>query len=244
MSEVEPNKVVMVIVAHEDDAEFGCAGAVALWVREGWDAYYVICADGGSGGPDDATDVSQAARQKVVETRKQEQRNAGVALGLKDVYFLGYPDGQLEPSLALRRDIVRLLRTHKPARVICQSPDRSWSPTFIIQRYHHDHLAAGRATLEAIYPSSQNPWDFPELMQEGLKPHKVSEIYIMGAPVENHTIDTTSVMDVKMRALHAHASQFAGGGEEVEQMLRSIDGENGKQHNYSYAESFHLVKNE
>ena len=86
MSESEQNKVAMVVVAHEDDAEFGCAGTVALWVREGWDIYYVICADGGSGGSDTATDVSPAARQRVVETRKQEQRNAGVALGLKDVY--------------------------------------------------------------------------------------------------------------------------------------------------------------
>ncbi len=244
MSDLAQNKVAMVIVAHEDDAEFACAGTVALWVRDGWAVYYVICADGGSGGPDDATDVSPEARQHVIETRKQEQRDAGVALGLKDVYFLGYPDGQLEPSLALRKDIVRLLRTHKPSRVICQSPDRSWTPSLIIQRYHHDHLAAGRATLEAIYPSSQNPWDFPELMQEGLKPHKVSEIYITGAPIQNYAVDITSVMEVKMQALHAHVSQFINGGDDVEQLIRSIDSENGKRYTYTYAEEFHLVKNE
>ncbi len=244
MSNAEQKNVAMVVVAHEDDAEFGCAGTVALWVREGWDVYYVICADGGSGGPDDATDVSQEARQKIVETRKQEQRNAGAVLGLKDVYFLGYPDGQLEPSLALRKALVRLLRIHKPARVICQSPDRSWTPSLIIQRYHHDHIAAGRATLEAIYPSAQNPWDFPELLQEGLSPHKISEIYIMGAPVENSSVDTTSAMETKMQALHAHTSQFAGGGEDVEQLLRSIDGETGKRYGHTYAEGFHLVKNE
>ncbi len=244
MSDLEQNKTAMVIVAHEDDAEFGCAGTVALWVRDGWSVYYVICADGGSGGSDDATDVSPEARQRVVETREQEQRNAGAVLGLKDVYFLGYPDGQLEPSLALRKDLVRLLRTHKPSRVLCQSPDRSWTPSLIIQAYHHDHLAAGRATLEAIYPSSQNPWDFPELMQEGLKPHKVSEIYIMGAPVQNYAVDITSAMDVKMQALHAHVSQFINAPDDVEQMIRSFNSESGKRYTYTYAEEFHLAKNE
>ena len=244
MSESEQNKVAMVVVAHEDDAEFGCAGTVALWVREGWDIYYVICADGGSGGSDTATDVSPAARQRVVETRKQEQRNAGVALGLKDVYFLGYPDGQLEPSLEMRRDIVRLLRQHKPSRVFCQSPDRSWTPTYIIQMHHRDHLAAGRATLEAIYPASQNPWDFPELMQEGLKPHKVSEVYVMGAPTQNVAIDITPVIEIKMQAIRAHVSQFENGTIEVEQMIREFGTEMGKKYGYEYAEEFHLVKND
>ncbi|GAC1423412.1 MAG: PIG-L family deacetylase [Ktedonobacteraceae bacterium] len=243
MSESEQNKVVMVIVAHEDDAEFACAGTIAIWVREGWDAYYVICADGGSGGPDDATDVSPTARQRIVETRKHEQRNAGTALGLKNVYFLGYPDGQLEASLEMRRDIVRLLRQRKPSRVICQSPDRSWTPSYILQRDHRDHLIAGRATLEAIYPASQNPWDFPELMQEGLQPHKVSEVYIAGAPVQNFAIDITPVIDIKMQALRAHVSQFENGTLEVEQMIRDFGKETGKKYGYAYAEEFHLVKN-
>jgi len=244
MSDSEQNKVAMVVVAHEDDAEFGCSGTAALWVRDGWDVYYVICADGGSGGSDTATDVSPAARQRVVETRKQEQRNAGAVLELKDVYFLGYPDGQLEPSLEMRRDIVRLLRQHKPSRVICQSPDRSWTPSYILQMYHRDHLIAGRATLEAIYPASQNPWDFPELMQEGFKPHKVSEVYIMGAPAQNFAVDITSVIDIKMQALRAHVSQFENDTIEVEQMIREFGKETGKKYDYTYAEEFHLVKNE
>ncbi len=243
MSESEQNKVVMVVVAHEDDAEFACAGTIATWVRDGWDAYYVICADGGSGGSDNATDVSPEARQRVVETRKQEQRNAGKVLGLKDVYFLGYPDGQLEPSLEMRRDIVRLLRQHKPSRVICQSPDRSWTPEYILQGDHRDHLTAGRATLEAIYPASQNPWDFPELMQEGLKPHKVSEVYIVSAPVQNFAVNITPVIDIKMQALRAHVSQFENGTIEVEQMIRDFGVEIGKKYGYEYAEEFHLAKN-
>ncbi len=244
MSEQEQNKVAMVIVAHEDDAEFDGAGTAALWARDGWAVYYVICADGGSGGSDDATDVSSFARQEIVETREKEQRAAGAILGLKGVFFLGYPDGQLQPSLELRRDIVRLLRRHRPSRVICQSPDRSWTPSLIIQRYHPDHLAAGRATLEAIYPASQNPWDFPELMHEGLKPHKVSEIFITGAPVQNYAIDITSTMDLKMKALHAHISQLGNSDRDFEEFLRSFAAEIGKKYGYTYAEEFHRVENQ
>lgn len=241
MSEQEHSKVAMVIVAHADDAEFDGAGTAALWVREGWNVYFVVCADGGSGGPGDAIEVSSAARQRLVETRKQEQRNAGAVIGLKDVFFLGYPDGQLQPTLELRRDIVRLLRRYRPSRVICQSPDRSWTPWLIIQRYHPDHLAAGRAVLEAIYPASENLWDFPELLQEGLKPHKVSEIYITVPPVANYAVDITSTIDIKMAALREHASQNGDHFSDIEKLLRSIDAESGKRYGYAYAEEFHRV---
>lgn len=244
MTEQEQNKVAMVIVAHQDDAEFDGAGTVALWVRDGWEVYYVICADGGSGGPDDATDVSPQTRQKIVETREQEQRAACEILGVRDVFFLRHPDGQLQPSLELRRDIVRLLRRYRPARVICQSPDRAWTPALIIQRYHADHLAAGRATLEAIYPTSQNPWDFPELLEEGLMPHKVSEIYITVPPVVNYTVDISTTMDQKMAALQAHKSQVGEHFADLEKMLRGFDAEAGQRFGAAYAEEFHRVLND
>ncbi len=243
MSEQEENKVAMVICAHADDAEFGCSGTAALWTREGWDVYYVICTDCGGGGSDDATDVGPAARQQVVETRKKEQQASGEVLGLKGVVFLDYPDGQLQPTLELRRDLVRLLRRYRPGRVICQSPDYSWTPALNIRRYHPDHRAAGRAALDAIYPASQNPWDFPELlMHEGLKPHKISEIYIMGAPVANYAVDISTTMDIKMAALRAHSSQVGDHIDELEQRLRSIDAETGKRHSVAYAEEFHRVE--
>ena len=133
MKRTEQNKVAMVIVAHPDDAEFGAAGTVATWVRDGWDVYYVICTDATGGGPDDATDVGPAAKRRISDTRKSEQRAAGEVLGLKDVFFLDYPDGQLYPSIELRRDLVRLLRNYRPSRVICQSPERTWTPTLMIR---------------------------------------------------------------------------------------------------------------
>jgi len=179
----------------------------------------------------------------MVETRVKEQQAAGKVLGLKSVIFLEYPDGQLQPSLELRREIVRLLRRYRPSRVICQSPDRSWTPSLSIGRYHPDHLAAGRAALEAIYPASQNPWDFPELLEEGLKPHKVSEIYVMGAPVQNYFVDITSTVDIKMAALRAHSSQIGEREAELEKWIRSFGVETGKRYGVEYAEEFHRAEN-
>ncbi|MGZ3609603.1 MAG: PIG-L deacetylase family protein [Ktedonobacteraceae bacterium] len=241
--EQQQNKVAMVIVAHPDDAEFAVAGSVATWVRDGWDVYYVICTDATGGGSDDATDVSPAAKRMISETRKSEQRAAGVVLGLKDVFFLDYPDGQLQPSIELRRDLVRLLRTYRPSRVFCQSPERTWTPTLTLGRYHSDHLAAGQATLAAIYPMSQNPWDFPELLDESLLPHKITEIYIAGAPNINHYVDISDVMEKKVEALLCHASQFIGRTEEVEKMVRKRFAEFGVKYGVAFAEEFHRTEN-
>src|SRR3954453_10221051 len=110
VSDSEQQRVALVFMAHPDDAEFGCAGTVAAWVREGWEVSYVICTDASGGGRDDATDVSPAARARITATRKAEQRAAGDVLGLRDVVFLDYPDGRIQPTLELRRDIVRLVR--------------------------------------------------------------------------------------------------------------------------------------
>jgi LmbE family N-acetylglucosaminyl deacetylase len=238
----EQNKVAMVIVAHPDDAEFGCAGTVALWAREGWNIYYVLCTDGAGGGPDEATDVGIEAQREIIRTRKHEQRAAGEILGIKDVVFLDYPDGQLQPTIELRRALVRAMRRYRPTRVICQSPERTWTSTLTIRRYHPDHLAAGEAAIEAIYPASQNPWAFPELMEEGLLPHKVSEVYIMGAPVANYAVDISTTIEQKLAALRAHASQI-GSIPEMEERVRKISAEQGARHDVAYAEEFHRVEN-
>ena len=239
----EQNKVAMVIVAHPDDAEFGAAGTIAKWVQEGWDAYYVICTDAAGGGPDEATDVGPAARRHITETRKREQRAAGEVLGLKDVIFLDYPDGQLQPTIELRRDIVRVLRKYRPTRLICQSPERTWVPMMFLGRYHPDHLAAGEAVIKAIYPASQNPWDFPELLEEGLLPHKVKEIYITGAPHVNYFVDISETMEKKIEALMCHKSQFIGREQDVEKMMRSRTAELGKKYWVEFAEEFHRTEN-
>src|SRR5689334_5881744 len=125
MTDQEQPRIAMVIMAHPDDAEFGCAGTIAAWAREGWDAYYVVITDASGGGSDEATDVGPAARAAITATRKAEQRAAAEVLGLRDVIFLDKPDGMLEPTIELRRELVRLLRRYRPTRVVCQSPERA-----------------------------------------------------------------------------------------------------------------------
>ncbi|HET7037117.1 MAG TPA: PIG-L deacetylase family protein [Thermomicrobiaceae bacterium] len=239
----EERKVAMVVVAHPDDAEFGSAGTLAKWAREGWDVYQVIVTDGASGGPDEATEVGPEARRKMTETRKAEQRQAAAVLGVKDVIFLDYPDGEVQPSLELRKDIVRLLRTYRPTRVICPSPDRTWTPAYAIGRYHPDHLAVGQAAMAAVYPAAQNPWDFPELLEAGLAPHKIQELYISGAPVNNHAVDISETIEQKIEALRAHHSQLGDHMEQIEEWIRGGSAKSGEEYNMAYAERFHFSEN-
>jgi LmbE family N-acetylglucosaminyl deacetylase len=243
MSNQEGPRVAMVIMAHPDDAEFGCAGTVALWAREGWDVHYVVCTDASGGGPDDATDVAAAARRHITDTRKAEQRAACDALGVKDCIFLDYPDGRLQPSLELRRELVRLYRTYRPSRVICQSPQRSWRPVYRIGAHHPDHLAAGEAAIAAFYPASQNPWDFPDLLDEGLLPHKIRELYVMAAPEPNLAVDISETFDTKITALKAHYSQVGARMDELEPRLRQWATDIGAQHGLPLAEAFHKSEN-
>ncbi len=239
--EQEQQKVAMVIFAHPDDAEFGAAGTVAKWVEEGWDVYYVVITDASEGGPDDATDVGPQARRRILETRIREQREAANVLGVKDVLFLGYPDGTLEPTIELRRDLVRIIRQYRPQRVIIQSPDRTWYPAMFIGRYHPDHLASGQAAIAAIYPAAQNPWAFPELFEQGLRPHRVKEVYFMGAPNPNCAIDISSTIEKKLAALAAHVSQHAN-NPDMEERVRERAAEMGKQYDMGYVEVFTRVE--
>ncbi|HMP42645.1 MAG TPA: PIG-L family deacetylase [Roseiflexaceae bacterium] len=242
--EQQERRVALVVVAHPDDAEFGCAGTVALWAREGWDVYYVVCTDAASGGPDEARDVGPAARHQITQTRKAEQRAAAAVLGLRDVFFLDYPDGILQPTIELRRELVRIMRRLQPTRVVCQSPMRSWEPHYSIGRYHPDHLAAGEATIAALYPAAQNPWDFPELLAEGLMPHKIRELFVMGAPNHNYAVDISETFDIKIEALRAHQSQLAHWFDELVPRLRSWAGEIGKPYGFEAAELFHRTENQ
>lgn len=240
--EQELEKRALVIMAHPDDAEFGSAGTVAQWVRDGWEVHYLVVTDATGGGSDEATEVGAEARELIANTRKAEQREAARILGLTGVEFLDYPDGVLEPTITLRHDIVRVIRRIRPSRVICPSPERRWDP-YVIGRYHPDHLAVGVAALAAIYPASQNPWDFPELLLEGLPPHKVREVWITGAPQNNHWVDISDTLDIKIEALRAHHSQLGENFSQVEENVRHWSGENGKKYDVQAAEEFHLATN-
>jgi LmbE family N-acetylglucosaminyl deacetylase len=192
---------ILVVVAHPDDCDFGCAGSTARWTSEGREVSYCIVTDGDAGGSD-----RSITRVEMARIRREEQTAAGAAVGVTDIAFLGYPDGRLEPTIDLRRDISRVIRQRRPQRVVTQSPERNYQRVFAS---HPDHLAAGEAALCAVYPDSRNPFAHPELLEkEGLEPHTVEEVYLMAMADGDTFVDITDTIDRKLEALHCHASQY------------------------------------
>lgn len=193
---------VMVIMAHPDDAEFICAGTAAKWAAEGQEVIYVL----GTSGDKGSDDPSMTGEQ-LMATREAEQRAACDILGVKDVVFLRLPDAMLVPDLDMRRTLTRVIRQHRPDAVICQDPTARWEGGGYIQ--HPDHLAMGEATLAAIYPAARDRLTFPELLAEGLEPHKVADVYIAsGQQHTNFFVDIGAHLETKFASLAAHASQM------------------------------------
>ncbi|MEE8045659.1 MAG: PIG-L family deacetylase [Dehalococcoidia bacterium] len=225
-------KRAMVVTAHPDDAEYGCSGSVAKWCRLGWEVVYVLCTDGSKGSED--RDISS---EQLAKLRAEEQTNAGKALGLKTVEFLGFPDGYLEPTLELRRDIARQIRKHRPDILITINPTRDLMSNGYIG--HPDHFAAGEAALSAVFPSARDHLTFPELLEEGLEPHKVREVWVMtfgeGADFWNPL--TEQDVDTSIAALKEHASQVSK-PDEAAKWMKKRRAELGQKIGTDYAESF------
>jgi LmbE family N-acetylglucosaminyl deacetylase len=218
----------MVVVAHPDDAEFGCSGTVAKWIRQGIEFVYVLCTDGSKG-----TSDRTITPQELSEMRNNEQIAAGKLLGLNDVVFLNYPDGYLEPSLNLRRDISREIRRFKPDILITTNPTRSLTGSGYIG--HPDHFAAGEAALSAVYPAARDHLTFPELLGEGFETHKVREVLIMGHGKPDKWVDVSSSIDIAIESLLAHKSQL---GIEAAERSKEWKKNAGKEHQMGYAEGF------
>lgn len=196
----EDVKRALVVAAHADDAEFGCAGTAVLWSRNGWEFYYLICTDGSKG-----SDNPDMTPEKLVPLRRDEQRAAAQVLGVKDVFFLDYVDGTLAYTPEFTRDVVRFIRRIKPYAVFSHDPNQIVNNMFI---NHPDHRCAGTVALDAVYPIARNRPSFPELLDEGLEPHKTQEVYLWTASEANFEVDITEVLDLKFRALRQHQSQF------------------------------------
>jgi LmbE family N-acetylglucosaminyl deacetylase len=206
----------LIIAAHPDDIDFSAAGTVALWTDAGIEVSYCLATDGDAGGFDDSV-----PRAEMGPLRRKEQTAAAACVGVHDLRFLGYPDGQVEPTLALRRDLARVIRQIRPDRVVCPSPERYYQRLGIS---HPDHRAVGSATLDAVYPDARNPYAFPELRRtEGLEPWTVREVWITTGPAmdrANHFVDITDTFSRKIAALKAHESQ-TGQREGLEDFLRT-----------------------
>lgn len=192
---------VLVIQAHPDDAEFSCSGTIAKWAKAGAEIHYCSITSGDKGSEDPSlTGV------KLANLREEEQRRACEILGVRSVTFLGYPDAMLVADLNLRRELVRVMRRIRPTTLVCQDPTMRFSGREYIN--HPDHIAAGEASLAAVFPATRDRMTFPELLEEGLEPHKVPNVYIYGAAEPDCFIDITDSIETKIAALKAHASQL------------------------------------
>jgi LmbE family N-acetylglucosaminyl deacetylase len=202
---------VLVVTAHPDDVDFGVAGSVAAWTATGIEVAYCVITDGDAGGFDPAV-----PRSEIAGIRRAEQLAAAETVGVHDVTFLGYPDGRLVTSIELRGDISRVIRRVRPGRVVAPSPDRNWER---IYASHPDHLAAGDATVSAVYPDARNPFAHPELLEDGYEPHTVRQLWLMAATTRNRFVDVTDTFDKKIAALRCHVSQLPD-PEGLEERLR------------------------
>ena len=203
---------VLVVAAHPDDVDFGSAGTVARWTDAGISVAYCIVTDGDAGGHDESV-----PRAEIAPMRRKEQTAAAACVGVHDLRFLGYPDGRVEATLALRRDLARVIRQVRPDRLVCPTPERNYAR---MPPSHPDHRAVGSAALDAVYPDARNPFAFPELRDdEGLEAWTVREVWIQGGLAPNNYVDITETFDRKVAALRAHESQ-TGHMDQLEEFLR------------------------
>lgn len=193
---------VMGIFAHPDDPEFFCGATVARWAAEGVEVTFVLATSGDKG-----SDDPDMTHERLAEIREEEERKAARVLGVKEVVFLRNPDGELLPTLALRRDLTRLIRLKKPDVVVTNDPTVYWYGTNYIN--HPDHRAIGEVTLAAVFPTARDRLNFIELERdERLETHKVRYVYLTGSNEPTTTVDVTAYVETKIAALREHKSQI------------------------------------
>lgn len=234
MSDQQPKRI-MGIFAHPDDPEFFCGGTLARWAAEGAEITFVIATSGDKGSSD-----PEMTHERLIAIREEEERNAAAVIGAKEVIFLRYPDGELFPTLELRRDLTRLIRLTRPDRVVTLDPTVFWRGTRSIN--HPDHRAIGAAALEAVFPAARDRLNFYELERdEGLQPHKVLEVYIAGPAESTTKVDVTDTIETKIRSLYEHKSQIADMEAMAERIRqRAIDPESPPEY-LRYVEYFRVI---
>lgn len=222
----------MTILAHPDDAEFGCGGTLATWARAGTEITMVIVTDGSKGNDDRSITSAQ-----LVVMRKEEQARAAKVLGVTRVVHLDYEDGVLQPTIPLRRDIARAIRQYKPEVIITGDPESRFGGDFYIN--HPDHRAAAEAALYGIFPAADNFNFYPELLAEGLEPHKIKELWIEEWGGGTTFVDVSDAIETKIAALAEHKSQFDI--KDVEPFVRKWTAEVGKKFGVAFAESYRKI---
>ena len=224
------------IHAHPDDQEFTVGGTLAKWARAGT-SIVTVCITSGDAGSNDHMPTSMT-REALAPIREQEQREACGVLGIPEVLFLRYEDGVLEPSIALRRELTRIIRRYQPDAIVCGDPTvRFYGATYM---NHPDHRAAADAVLDAVFPSAETRLIFPELLDEGLAPHKVQTVFIHGSDHPDTFIDIGDVLDVKIAALRQHKTQM--GTWDPTEMITMWARQQGARRKIKAAESYRVMR--
>jgi len=222
---------VMVVTPHPDDAEYGVAGSVAHWTRQGKGVVYVVCTNGDKG-----TSDASMKPAKLAAIREQEQMAAADLLGVREVVFLRHPDQGLEDTAAFRKEIVRLIRSFRPETVVTSDPYRRYI-------WHRDHRIAGQVVLDAVFPYARDVHSYPDLLREGLAPHKVGEVLFWAADDVNYRSDITDTFDIKLAALRCHRSQVGDDlSPDLKKWLTQRAEDNARGEDYKLAEAFHRVE--
>ena len=233
MTNESPLNRVMAIYAHPDDPEFFSGGSLIKWRLEGKELIYVLATSGDKG-----SDDPEMTGQRLIEMREAEQRAAAKVAGTDNVIFLRYPDGELEPTLDLRRALTRVIRQQKPDIVVTNDPATRWMDSGSIN--HPDHRAIGDAVLNAVYPSARDRFTFVELWRdEGLEPHKVRQVYLAGTREPNVKVNITDVLDKKIAAISEHKSQVKDLEALIKRLRDGFDTAFGE--GQLYAESFRML---
>jgi LmbE family N-acetylglucosaminyl deacetylase len=225
---------ILIVTAHPDDVDYGIGGTVANWTDKGIEVTYCMVTSGDAGGFDPAV-----PRNEIAGIREAEQTAAAKVNGVTDVRFLGYPDGRLEATLGLRRDIARVIRQVRPQRMVCQSPERHWSR---IPASHPDHRAAGAAALDAMYPDARNPFTFADEIGH-LEAWSAAEVWVTGMERMNHYVDITDQFETKVKALTRHESQIKDPAQ-LRTILEGWNGLNAEAAGFDkgrYAEAFWVI---
>lgn len=219
---------LLVVAPHPDDAEFGIAGSVARWVREGKNVVYVLCTSGEKGSSDRAVDP-----QELAVIREREQSAAAELLGVREVVFLRFEDQALEDSPRFRKEIVRLIRIFRPYTVATTDPYRRYI-------WHRDHRVTGQVVLDAVFPYARDHLSYPDLLAESLEPHKVREMIFWGTDDPNYRVDITATFEMKLKALRCHDSQVGGHQfAAVEAWVRERARTAAEGENFELGETFH-----
>jgi LmbE family N-acetylglucosaminyl deacetylase len=186
----------LAVAAHPDDIEYGTASAVARWTAQGKQVTYLLATRGEAG-------IDTMHPDKAAPLREQEERAGAREVGVEVVEFLDHRDGIVEYGPALRRDIVRSIRRHRPEVIVSGAFTVRMVGGFTNQA---DHRAVGLAALDAARDAG-NRWIFPELADEGLEPWGgVRYVCFAGAERPTHGVDVTGEpLQRGIRSLQAHA---------------------------------------